>query len=316
MLFANILLIIFVTLWTVFIFYVPFLLGAMEDVQNNWPAYRCSPMILPIAGYINKQENQTENEATSENFTYCTQNILTNYMGYLLEPLNYLTSGLTNLGADLVINIGSIRGIIDSIRSSVSFITEGIYGMVVNIIIQFVKIINLLRDAITRTIGAFIVFYYIVIGSAVTVGSGGKAFGELMSNPWNAVFCFHPDTILKKKNGELCKISDIALGDILDGNSEVIIVLRIKNNYNNQLYKLTNTNNNGEIIVSGSHLIYTDKGYIEVKNHPDAIKTNVYHNELYCLITSNQKIKIGKYYFHDWEDDVEREKLKYNHYTS
>jgi|688.fasta_scaffold43735_6 hypothetical protein len=310
MLFANILLIIFVTLWTIFIFYVPYLLGAMDDIKNNWPAYRCSPMILPIAGYINKQDNQTENEATSENFTYCTQNILTNFMGYLLEPLNYLTSGLTDLGSDLVTNLSSIRGIIDSIRSAVSFIVEGIYGMVVNIIIQFIKIFNLLRDALSRLLGAFMVFYYIISGAVITVESGGKSLETLMSNPWNAVFCFHPDTILKKKNGELCKMSDVALGDILDGNSEVIIILKIKNNSNNQLYKLINTNNNGEIIVSGSHLIYSKNGYIEVKNHPEAIKTDVYHNELYCLITSNQKIKIGKYYFHDWEDDVEREKLK------
>jgi hypothetical protein len=311
MLFANILLIIFVTLWTVFIIYVPYLLGAIDDIQTNWPAYRCSPIILPISGYINKQENQTEGEATSENFTYCTQNILTNYIGYLLEPLNYLTSGLANLGFDLVINLGSIRGIIDSIRSSVSFLTDGIYGMVVNIIIQFIKICNLIRDALTRLVAVFVVYCYILAGSVTTVESGGKALTTFLNNPWGAVFCFHPDTILKKKNGELCKISDVALGDILDGNSEVIIVLRIKNNYNNQLYKLINTNNNGEIIVSGSHLIYTKNGYIEVKNHPDAIKTDVYHDELYCLITSNQKIKIGKYYFHDWEDDVEREKLRH-----
>ena len=71
-----------------------------------------------------------------------------------------------------------------------------------------------------------------------------------------------------------------------------------------------NSNDNSDIIVSGSHLIYTKKGYIEVKNYPKAVKTDIYHKELYCLITSNQKIKIGKYYFHDWEDDIEREKLR------
>jgi hypothetical protein len=79
----------------------------MDNIINNWTEYRCSPTILPIAGYINKQSNQTASEATSQNFTYCTQSILSNFMGYLLEPLNYLTSGLTDLGSDLVINLNS-----------------------------------------------------------------------------------------------------------------------------------------------------------------------------------------------------------------
>jgi hypothetical protein len=309
MLFANILLILFVTGWTIFLFYVPYLLGFMDDVKNNWTEYRCSPMVLPIAGYINKQEDQTENEATSENFTYCTQNILSNFIGYLLEPVTYLTSGLADLGGDLVINISSIRGVIDNIRTFISYITDRLYGMMINIIIQFLKIFVLLRDTLTRIVGTLVTVYYMIVGTVMSVISGGKTFADFMNNPWDATFCFHPDTVLKKKNGELCKISDVSLGDVLDGNSEVIIILKIKNYENNQLYTLKNTNNNSEIIVSGSHLIYTKKGYIEVKNHPKAIKTDIYHPELYCLITSNQKIKIGKYYFHDWEDDVERFKL-------
>jgi hypothetical protein len=310
MLYANILLIIFVTLWTIFIFYVPYLLGFMDNIINNWTEYRCSPTIIPIAGYINKQANQTASEATSENFTYCTQGILSNFMGYLLEPLNFLTSGLTDLGSDLVINLNSIRGVIDNIRTFVSGTIDSIYGMIVNILIQFIKIFVLLRDTLARIIGTLMTVYYIISGSISTTISGGNSLNTFINNPWDAVICFHPDTVLKKKNGELCKISDISLGDILDGNSEVAIILKIKNNKYNQLYKLKNTNDNSDIIVSGTHLIYTKNGYIEVKNHPKAIKTDVYHNELYCLITNNQKIKIGKYYFHDWEDDIEREKLK------
>lgn len=309
MLFSNILLIIFVTLWTIFIFYVPYYLGFIDDVKKNWPKYRCSPMIMPVSGYINKQEDQTEGEATSENFTYCTQNILTNFMGYLLEPVTYLTNGLADFGLDLTFNLDFIRQVIDNIRTFVSSITDGIFGVFINVIIQFLKIFVDLRDVITRIMGTLVTVYYIISGAVQTAVSGGKAFDTLLKKPWD-VICFHPDTILKKINGDLCKISEISLGDILDGYSEIMIILKIKNNINNQLYKLKNTNDNSEIIVSGSHLINTKNGYIEVKNHPKSIKTDIYTEELYCLITSNQKIKIGKYYFHDWEDDVEREKLR------
>mgnify|MGYP001158126922 CR=1 FL=1 len=57
------------------------------------------------------------------------------------------------------------------------------------------------------------------------------------------------------------------------------------------------------VIVSGTHLVYYKNKFIFVSQHPDAIKTNIKTDFLYCLITSNHLIPIQNIIFHDWEDN-------------
>jgi hypothetical protein len=305
---GNVLIIIYITIWVLLLIYVPYIFGMMNEIKDNWTEYRCNPMILPIAGYINKQEDMTASESTSQNFTYCTQNIVTNFMGSILDPIYYIISQMTNLGGEFGYTINQIRGVISSVRSFISTITGGIMNSFSNIIVAFMKTLLDLEDMIGKMIGIAQVLVYLNLGLYDTVSSieNSKEFKTVIG-----FLCFHPDTIVKKINNELCKMSELSLGDVLDGNSEILIILKIKNKTKEKLYKLKGLNNT-DIYVTGSHLIYKkDEGYILVKDHPDAIPTEDYNDEYYCFITSNSKIKIGKYVFHDWEDDYEREKLKY-----
>ena len=58
---------------------------SMQEIKQNWPLYRCNPMYMPLADNI------------EQNFIYCVQNMQTSYMGYLLQPLTFITSFLTNI---------------------------------------------------------------------------------------------------------------------------------------------------------------------------------------------------------------------------
>jgi hypothetical protein len=53
---------------------------AVQQIKDNWPKYRCNPMYMPLSDDIQKD------------FVYCIQSMQTNYMGYLLQPLTYITS--------------------------------------------------------------------------------------------------------------------------------------------------------------------------------------------------------------------------------
>ena len=106
---GNILLFLFVTIFTIVILYVPFFFGMVGDVQENWNEYRCSPTVLPISGYLNKEEHLTASEATQQNFEYCTGAISGNFMEEILEPIHFISNGLTNLGGDMVDNFASFK---------------------------------------------------------------------------------------------------------------------------------------------------------------------------------------------------------------
>lgn len=303
------LLLIFVTLWSILLMYIPYIFGFRQQIIDNWSTYRCSPTIIPIAGMINKKDTESVSEATSNNFSYCVQNIQTSFMGSLLEPVYYVTSGLSDVTGMLGSAVGDISGLFSRLRDFLEEITSSIMSLFYNLIIEYMKIFIALEDLVGKIIGTVLSVAYLVEGLPLSAASLMDGWvGQIID-----AACFHPDTIICKQDGTKCKISELSLGDKIDGNSEVQIIMKIQNKKKEPFYKLKNDNNGDFIYVTGSHLIYLENiGYIPVKEYKDAIPTDFIENELICLVTNNHIIKIGKYIFHDWEDDIERYNYEYN----
>jgi hypothetical protein len=59
-----------------------FYFSQISQIKSNWPLYRCNPMYMILADNV------------EENFTYCIQNMQTNFMGYLLKSLAFITNSL------------------------------------------------------------------------------------------------------------------------------------------------------------------------------------------------------------------------------
>ena len=62
-----------------------FYYNQIAQIKSNWPLYRCNPMYMPLSDNI------------EQDFTYCVQNMQGNFMGYLLEPLTFITGSLSNM---------------------------------------------------------------------------------------------------------------------------------------------------------------------------------------------------------------------------
>jgi len=88
----------------------------VQPIIDDWPNQRCKPQIMPIAGLITHPEGVTASEYTAQNFTYCTQNILTSITGEALQPLTYVTSTFTVITEGLLNSLNAIRGMFDKIR--------------------------------------------------------------------------------------------------------------------------------------------------------------------------------------------------------
>ena len=52
---------------------------------------------MPFAGIINKPDNMTSSEYTSQNFTYCIQTILKSIGNTFLEPVYYVLNAIKEL---------------------------------------------------------------------------------------------------------------------------------------------------------------------------------------------------------------------------
>ena len=277
-----------------FIIYIAgvFYYNQVAEIKANWPLYRCNPMYMFLADNV------------EENFTYCIQSMQTNYMGYLLEPITYTTDLLGSTLNGYMDDINSIRGMFDKVRTFFSNITQSIFGVFLNLVIEFQKIIIGIKDLFMKQIGTVATMMYVLDGSIKTMNSAWKGpSGQLVRALGK---CFYPETKIRLKNGNIVAIKDINLGDILENGSVVYSTMKIDNKNNKEdLYCIKEKGVNGENInVTGSHLVFdqSKNKFIKVSEYHKAVKSNIKTEWFSCLITSDHKIKIGSEIFWDWED--------------
>tara|TARA_Y100001935_G_scaffold19813_1_gene14430 strand:- start:2316 stop:3245 length:930 start_codon:yes stop_codon:yes gene_type:complete len=272
----------------------------IKNIQDNWPTYRCNPMVMPFAEVFGHE--------IMSNFTFCIQGMQTDYMKYLLQPLDYNFSVITNLGESLSVNINSIRAFFSKLRTMISDIIGNIFGVFLNILIEFQRVIINVKDLFGKVIGILATLLYTVSGSIMTMESTWAGPPGQMVR----ALCFEPNTTLMTQDG-LVPMKDIKLGTKLKNGSRVCAVMQISNidkegKHIENIYKIEGGENNKPIFVSGSHLVYEPElqEFVAVKDlrgKTPSLITDKKCSVLSCLITSDHSIPIGQWIFHDWEDN-------------
>jgi len=130
--------------------------------KDNWDTERCKPTLLPFAGFINKPENQTNFQFTSNNFQYCIQNIIQMFAGASINPFYYITSVLTELFSVISEIINTIRGMINYIRNCLSDIFDTVFGRIINTTSALQRVLTTLKDTMAKSLGYVVLLYYFV----------------------------------------------------------------------------------------------------------------------------------------------------------
>ena len=277
-----------------FVIYVAgvFYYSQVAEIKSKWPLYRCNPLYMPLADDI------------QSNFVYCIQTMQTDFMGYLLEPLSFLTSSINNLLGSFLEEINFVRAMFDKVRNFISSIVQSIFGVFLNLVIEFQRITMGIKDLIGKTIGIMVTLMYTMDGSIKTMNSTWKGPPGQMVRALGK--CFYPETLIKLQNGDIKCMKEIDLGDILENGSIVQSVMKIDNKLEPvPLHKIVGEGIKGnDIFVTGSHLVFDQKlnKFIKVENYDKAVLSGLETDYFCCLITNDHKITIGNEVFWDWED--------------
>lgn len=269
-----------------------FYYSQVAEIKANWPLYRCNPMYMPLA------------DDMQSNFVYCIQSIQVNFTGFLLEPLTFITNTINSLLGNFLEEINMVRAMFNKIREFISSIIQSVFGVFLNLVIEFQKITIGIVDLIGKTIGIMTTLMYVIDGSMKTMQSTWNGPpGQLVKALGN---CFCPNTKIKLKNGTYKAMKDMDLGDVLVNGSIIHSVMKIDNSIEQiPFYEIKNGGENGEnIYVTGSHLVYDNstKQFIKTEEYVKACKTEIVPKWFSCLITNDHKIFIGNEIFWDWED--------------
>jgi hypothetical protein len=283
----------------------------IKQITEDWPNYRCNPTIMPFASIFGHDP--------ISNFTYCIQNMQTNYMGYLMQPLTYNFSVLGGMGADITKAINDVRAFINNIRNFITDIIQKIFGVFLNILIEFQRLTINIKDLFAKLIGIMSALMFTISGSIMTMKSAWAGPPGQLAR----ALCFHPDTKVELKNGSSVAMKDMPLNSILKNGARVCAVMNISNLDENgqhveKMYAIPagalpsvalapcpRPQAELPILVSGSHLVYCPeiKRFIHVDELNEAVVTDITCDNLSCLITSDHTIAIGGWIFHDWEDN-------------
>jgi hypothetical protein len=276
-----------------------FYFNQIAQIKAKWPLYRCNPMYMFLADNV------------EENFVYCVQSMQTNFMGYLLQPITFIIGSMSTMLGGFMRDIQYIRAMFYKIRTLFSSIFESIFGVFLNLMIEFIRITISIKDTVSKNIGIMISMMYMMDGSMKTMKSTWNGPPGQMVRALGK--CFDTSTRIKLKNGKIKKICDIILGDVLEDSSVVEATMRIDNkNHPVPMYVIKEAGVEGDdIYVTGSHLVYDNSfnKFIKVENYLKAEHTDYKPDVFSCLITSYNRITIGSEIFWDWEDHFIKARL-------
>lgn len=266
------------------------LLGNIKKIKDNWALYRCNPLFMGLSDNI------------AQDFTYCVQNMQTDYFSILIQPMNIIVSSLSNLGTILGENILNITNLISNLRSNITELFRSVFSIFGNIIVVVEKLGFSLIDIFKRIIAGLLVAVYGAMTGATTVASLATMITLISQGKFTQITCFSPNTLLELFTNENKKIKHIKVGDVLKNGSKIIGILKLANDQ--CMYKLKEKGINKNILVTGKHYILYNNNFIPVEYHPDFKLTNKICPFVYNLITDNHLIPIREYLFWDYNDDI------------
>lgn len=270
--------------------------GGIAEVINNWPKYRCNPVIMPFAGMFGYD--------ASENFNFCMKNIFSMNAGAVLAPVYGVMSNFTDI-------IGTISNVANSFRYLIANLLHGMERLMSSFRDRFQFILFSIRMSffkIMNLMGRLYTTFYAVIFMGMSALQAAQNVANNDMVKFLLEFCFDPETPIELASGKVVPIAQVSIGDKLAAINGVSPIVTSKFKFNGistPMVKLNNT------IVSSKHFVYYEKlaSWIMAGDHPDA-EFAMSLPYLVCLNTSTHTVRINNTIFADYDESESPEVIK------
>lgn len=165
--------IMFVLYWLILFGICSYLyyLTNVESIRNNWLENRCKMYVIPFAGLINAPEGTSVHEYTTQNFTFCVQNMVKKFTEILLLPIQFIISTITIFFTQLAAAVDNLRDYINVLKQRMTNLVNEIYNRIVNVMIPFQIIFLKFTDIMGKMKGVLSSFMYSILGVYYTIKS-------------------------------------------------------------------------------------------------------------------------------------------------
>lgn len=325
----------------------------LEPIRRDWDNMKCHPGIIPFAGMINKDPNDTVFQSTGKNFNLCTNLILKTVVEVFTKPVTAAMSSLNATFKKILSSGGMLQkvtaGLFEKIQKMMRYFINRLAAVIIPVQKMFINIKDTMKKmngvlstflytliaqfyAIKSFVGSFIdmmivgmiassasivalwlipfswpvaipatVFYVVIMTLMIIIKVNMSRIllissGQIPPKPGKPSNCFHKDTVIETKKGEI-RISKLSPGDEL-ADGDIVTGVFKTSGLENTFYDLDG------VVVTGNHHVYNEEvGWNRVESDPRAIVIpNMKQEHVYCLNTQSKKIKIKNHVFMDWDE--------------
>ena len=172
-----------------YLMYHYYIINALEVIKADWPNYKCNPLIMPFAGFINKPVGKSNIQFTAENFSTCVFDILKYISQMAVNPFQMVLKILNDLVRDLLKGFNALRGLFDNLRFGFANILDQIFAAISNLVVQFMYMMIKIKDTLAKSIGVLVNALFILFGSFMALESLFLAIIDLMTLILIAIVC-------------------------------------------------------------------------------------------------------------------------------
>jgi hypothetical protein len=145
--------------------------NTLEVIRSDWPNQRCSPLIMPFAGFINKPSNETNLEFTVTNFNDCVNTMLKEVVDISVQPLYFAVGILQEAVNGLIDAVNKLRQMTQGLRESFNSIIDQIYAGIANVVVFTLNFFIKMKDSMAKINGILTAALYTLFGSYMAAES-------------------------------------------------------------------------------------------------------------------------------------------------
>jgi len=262
----------------------------IQEIKEHWNENRCKMGVMPFASFYGHN--------TAENFNYCMKNIFTAESGPLLSPVLQILATMIGTISIFVSTLNSIRVQFATLLGGINTIFQNFSDRMKQLTYHIRVSAMRMNSLMKRLYGTFNAMMFMTI-SGITAMTN---FGDTFLFKFLDTFCFDPDTpIYVEGKGEI-PISEVKMGDTLEGGGKVTSLFRF--HADGQPMVILNN-----ILVSTNHFVQDGTHWVKAEEHPDAKQAAPWaggnERPLICLNTSDHRIPLGGYVFLDYDETEE-----------
>ena len=149
---------------TIFFFAISYdyLIQNKEKIKKDWNSKKCSPNVIPFAGFINPETGKSALDSTLSNFTECMNGILKKAVSGALSPL-YLANNTVVASFGIIGGaLQAIRELLDKMRGSFTNIAADIGSRIASVVASIFPKFLVLSEIFRKLSGIFQVGLYSV----------------------------------------------------------------------------------------------------------------------------------------------------------